>query len=253
MEAAPGSCLSSNAPAAVSTLDVAPVSRVSVSVSALGHVLDELTERRTGLVSKADVYAALTAARPTSSRPDTGQDVTAFPKKGKMSRPNSALQKTDCHQFNSHASSAARARQRQRSMPSLVRGAKAKHALERAAGEAQEAVQALHDELRLLQSDEPEEMDSNLLLANVPTPMRKVATRSASAHNLGKCAKQRPQSRERTAAKTRLHKQKSDLSVAHHTTNALPTENVEKVHKGPTPSLLCFSRPYTGMRSTTCW
>lgn len=197
-----------------------PGSRVSVSVTALGRVLDDLAESKDGLVSKADVFAAL-RAKQSAPRRDISQDITIAPSNVVASHPSSTVGKADGYQFKMRPSSAAAIRQRQRSstggMSSLSRASSvAKDPLEHTASEAHEVLSVFRDYGKLGLLKGSDEACNDFLLDQVPTPMKKLRARS----------------RDHTSSKTALQRERS-VPMA--------------------PSLLNLSRPYSGMRRTTCW
>lgn len=212
-------------------------SRISMSASALGEVLRGLPEDRDGLVSKAEVYAALRTA-PSRSRPSSA--VERGNTSGSKARPSSA----SCS--------------RQRSVPSLRSAQQAKqtavNCLQRAAGEAKEATRILRQELGMLNIADA--MDKRLLVTEAHQPMKKLLLKSASSPSLTKAKRgRRTASRKKTSEKTdpvRKQTPPAQLNDMGDTT-LVEEEEVPNPRRIPTPSVLNLSRSYTGFRDTTCW
>lgn len=197
-----------------------PGSRVSVSVSALGMVLDELANSKDGLVSKEDVFAAL-RAKPGAPRMDGSQDITASGSRVRASRPASAVRAGEgIAAFKTRPSSAG-AISRQSSMPSL----------QRKDGETgSEMVRALRNEFGQLKK----EADNLFAFDQVPTPMRAIAQGARSRERVVNSFDP-PAARDRVTGKLLQQRDRSEPAP------------------GLPPSLLNMSRPFSGMRRTVCW
>jgi len=113
-----------------SSLGMPTGSRVSVSITELGKVLDVLVENEG--VSKSQVFACL-RAKPRAPLVDRSFD-RSFNNDVTRSRPSSALEKLERYQFNTRPTSAA-AVKRQNSVPSLCNQADSAQDLARGAAQ----------------------------------------------------------------------------------------------------------------------